>query len=174
MKSENNIYFIDSSALITVNRYYPSKVFPDLWKYIEELLKRKRMLSHEMVFDEIVPTSGPKDEIGKLIAKHKSSFCPITNKQGQLALKILSNFPRLIDPRAKKDEADPWIIALVIEKMEEVSLFGKDSDFVVVSAESEKSDTKIPAVCKYFKVRHMNLFQFFEDNGWEFTTSKKT
>lgn len=174
MKSENNIYFIDSSALITVNRYYPSKVFPDLWKYIEELLKRKRMFSHEMVFDEIVSTSGPKDEIGKLIAKHKSSFCPITNKQGQLALKILSNFPRLIDPRAKKDEADPWIIALVIEKMEEVSLFGKDSDFVVVSAESEKSDTKIPAVCKYFKVRHMNLFQFFEDNGWEFSTSKKT
>lgn len=174
MKSENNIYFIDSSALITVNRFYPSKVFPDLWKYIEELLKRKRMFSHEMVFDEIAPAIGPKDEIGKLIDRHKSSFYPITNKQGQLALKILANFPRLIDPRAKKDEADPWIIALVIEKMEGVSLFGKDSDFVVVSAESEKSDTKIPAVCKHFKVRHMNLFQFFEDNGWKFTTSKKT
>ena len=174
MMSENNIYYIDSSALITVNRYYPSKVFPDLWKYFEELLKKKRIFSHEMVFDEIVPVSGPKDEIGKLIARHKSSFCPITNKQGQLALKILANFPRLIDPRAKKDEADPWIIALVIEKMDELNLFGKDSDFVVVSAESEKSDTKIPAVCKHFKVRHMNLFQFFEDNGWEFTTSKKT
>jgi hypothetical protein len=173
MKLENNIYFIDSSALITVNRFYPSKVFPDLWKYIEELFKRKRMFSHDMVFDEIVPSSGSKDEIGKMIAKYKSSFYPITNKQGQLALKILANFPRLIDARAKKDEADPWIIALVIEKMEETNLFGKDSDYVVVSAESEKSDTKIPAVCKHFKVRHMNLFQFFEDNGWEFSMSKK-
>ena len=57
--------------------------------------------------------------------------------------------------------------------MEEINLFGKDSDFVVVSAESEKSDTKISAVCNYFKVRHMNLFQFFEDNGWEFTMNKK-
>jgi hypothetical protein len=174
MKSENNIYFVDSSALVTVNRFYPLKVFPDLWKYIEELLKRKRMFSHEMVYDEIVPVSGPKDEIGKLIARHKSSFYSITNKQGQLALQILANFPRLIDPRAKKDEADPWIIALVIEKMDEVSLFGNESDFVVVSAESEKSDTKIPAVCKHFKVRHMNLFQFFDDNGWEFTMSKKS
>jgi hypothetical protein len=31
MKSENNIYFIDSSALITINRFYPPGVFPDLW-----------------------------------------------------------------------------------------------------------------------------------------------
>ena len=174
MKSENNIYFIDSSALITVNRFYPSKVFPDLWRYIDDLFKQKRIFSHEMVFDEIVSVSGPKDEIGKLIAKYKSSFYSITNQQGQLALKILANFPRLIDPRAKKDDADPWIIALVVEKIEEENLFGKDSDFVVVSAESEKSETKIPAACKYFKVRHMNLFQFFDDNGWEFKMNKKT
>ena len=173
MKSENNIYFIDSSALITINRFYPAKVFPDLWKFIDDLFKQKRMFSHDMVYNEIVPASGPKDEIGKLIAKYKSSFYFITNKQGQLALKILANFPRLIDPRAKKDEADPWIISLVIEKMDEVNLFANESDFVVVSAESEKSDTKIPAVCKYFKVRHMNLFQFFDDNGWKFSMSKK-
>jgi len=173
MKSENNIYFIDSSALITVNRFYPLKVFPDLWKYIDDLFRQKKIFSHDMVFNEIVPASGPKDDIGKLIAKYKSSFLPITNKQGQLALQILANFPRLIDPRAKKDEADPWIIALVIEKMESVNIFGNASDFVLVSAESERSDTKIPAVCTYFKVRHMNLFQFFDDNGWEFIMNKK-
>ena len=91
-----------------------------------------------MVYDEIVPSSGPEDDIGKLIAKYKRSFFPITNKQGQLALQILSNFPRLIDAWAKKDEADPWIISLVIEKMESVNIFGNASDFVLVSAESEK------------------------------------
>ena len=81
MKSENNIYFIDSSALITLNRFYPSSVFPDLWKHIDELFKKRRMVSHEMVYDEIDPDSRPKDAIGKLISKHKSSFYPITNKQ---------------------------------------------------------------------------------------------
>jgi hypothetical protein len=174
VKSEQNIYYIDSSALITINRFYPSVVFPDLWEQLDDLFKHKVVFSHDMVYDEIVPkTSGAKDEIGKLISKYKSSFLPITNRQGQLALQILANFPRLIDARAKKDEADPWIIALVIEKMEKENLFGKDSEFVVVSAESEKSDTKIPAVCKHFKVRHMNLFQFFEDNEWEFSMKKK-
>jgi len=174
MKSENNIYFIDSSALITINRYYPSSIFPDLWKHLEELFRQQKMFSHDMVYDEIVSDSGPKDDIGRLIAKYKSSFFSITNKQGKLALEILANFPRLIDPRAKRDEADPWIIALVIEKMEEENLFGKDSDFVVVSAESEKSDSKIPAVCKHFNVRHLNLFQFFEDNGWKFSMTKRS
>ncbi|MDP2207210.1 MAG: DUF4411 family protein [Bacteroidota bacterium] len=175
MKSEtSNIYCIDSSAFITMHRHYPHRMLPDLWKHLEELLKKKKVLSHEMVYDEIVPATGAKDEIGKLIAKYKSAFHPITNRQGQLALQILANFPRLIDARSKKDEADPWIISLVIERMESENLFGKDSDLVIVSAESEKSDTKIPAVCKHYKVRHMNLFEFFEDNGWQFTMSKKS
>ena len=83
MKFNNNKYFIDSIALITINRFYPARVFPDLWNYIDELFSEKRLFSHEMVFDEIIPSNGPKDEIGKMIFKFKSSFFPITNKQGQ-------------------------------------------------------------------------------------------
>ncbi|NUN09079.1 MAG: DUF4411 family protein [Ignavibacteriaceae bacterium] len=174
MKSDKNIYFIDSSALITINRFYPKNIFPDLWEQIEDLFKKKRMFSHQLVYNEIVNDKTPKDEIGKLIARHHSAFYPITNKQGQLAVKILATFPRLIDPRAKKDEADPWIIALVLEKMEDEDIFGDASDFVVVSSESEKSETKIPAVCKHFKVRHLNLFQFYAENGWEFSMKRRS
>ena len=61
---------------------------------------------------------------------------------------------------------------MVVEMMEEDNLFAKDSDFVIVSTESEKSSNKIPAVCKQYNVRHMNLFEFFEDNEWRFTLSK--
>ncbi len=174
MKSEDeNKYCIDSSAFITMHRYYPHRILPDLWMQLEELFKKKRILSHDMVYEEIVPDSGSKDMLSKLITKYKSSFYSITNRQGQLALEILANFPRLIDPRSKKDEADPWVIALVIEKMKGVNLFGKESDIVIVSAESEKSDTKIPAVCKHYDVRHMNLFEFFENNNWQFSIRKK-
>lgn len=174
MKSEStNIYCFDSSALIWMNRYYPSRLIPDLWLHLEELFKKKRILSHDIVYGEIVPSTGAKDEISKLISRHKSSFLPITNIQGQLALQILTAFPRLIDPNLKKDQADPWIISLVIEKMQEDNLFGNDSDYVVVSTEKSESNTKIPAVCKHFKVRHMNLFEFFEDNDWHFSMSKR-
>jgi hypothetical protein len=37
----------------------------------------------------------------------------------------------------------------------------------------KKGSNKIPAVCKHYKIRHMNLFEFFEDNDWQFSLSKK-
>ncbi len=170
-----NIYCPDTSALITMQRYYPMRMLPDLWKHLEELLLKGRITSHDIVYDEIVPTDkkATKDDLATLISKYKDNFKPITKRQAQLALEIVTLFPNLIDPRSKKDQADPWIVAMVVEMMEEANLFEQDSDFVIISTESEKSPNKIPAVCKHYRVRHMNLFEFFEDNDWQFTLSKK-
>jgi hypothetical protein len=172
LKSEN-IYCIDTSALVTMHRFYPVRMIPDLWKHIDELFKQRKFLSHDFVYDEIVPDSDTKDDLAKLVSKHKVCFKAITKRQAQLVPEVLSLFPHLIDPRSKKDQADPWIISMVVEMMEENSLFGNDSDFVIVSTESESSPNKIPAVCRHYHVRHMNLFEFFEDNNWEFSLSKK-
>lgn len=174
-KSEN-IYCPDTSALITMQRYYPLRMLPDLWKHLEELFLKGKITSHEFVYDEIVPTDkkATKDDLATLISKYKVNFKPISKRQAQLVLEIVTLFPQLIDPRSKKDEADPWIVAMVVEMMEEVNMFEKDSDFVIVSTESEKSSNKIPAVCKHYRVRHMNLFEFFEDNDWKFSLSKKS
>ncbi len=172
-KSEN-IYCIDTSALVTMHRFYPLRMLPDLWKHLEELFKTKKILSHDFVYDEIVPEIGTKDDLAKLVAKHKVCFRPISKRKALLVPQILSLFPHLIDPRSKKYQADPWIISMVIEMMEEISLFGNDSDYVIVSTESKNSPNKIPAVCKHYQVRHLNLFEFFEDNGWQFSLSKKS
>jgi hypothetical protein len=171
-----NVYCVDTSALITMQRYYPMRMLPDLWKLLEELLLSGRITSHDFVYDEIVPIDKktPKDDLATLISKYKVNFKPITKRQAQLVPQIISLFPHLIDPRSKKDQADPWIIAMVVEMMEEVNMFEKDSDFVIVSTESEKSSNKIPAVCKHYRVRHMNLFEFFEDNDWQFSLLKKS
>lgn len=169
----DNIYFFDTSGFVTMHRYYPVRIIPDLWKFLEELFKQRKIISHDFVFDEIVPDSDTKDDLAKLISKHKVCFKPITKRQAQLVPEILSLFPHLIDPRSKKNQADPWIVSMVIEMMEENSLFGNESNYILVSTESEKSPNKIPAVCKHYQLRHMNLFEFFEDNGWEFSLSKK-
>lgn len=171
-RRSQNIYCFDTSALVTMHRYYPIRILPDLWDNIEDLFKTQRVRSHDFVYDEIVPAKGTKDELAKLISKHQKCFLPITKKQAMVVPEILSLFPHLIDPRSKKDQADPWIIALVIELMQEENLFGEESEFVIVSTESEISPNKIPAVCKHYKVRHMNLFEFYEDNGWKFSVSK--
>ncbi len=165
---------MDTSALVTMHRFYPIRMLPDLWKQLEELFKSKKILSHNVVYNEIVPETGAKDNLAKLVANYKVCFKPISKHQTLLVPQILSLFPHLIDPRSKKDQADPWIISMVIELMEKISLFGNDSDFVIVSTESENSPNKIPAVCKHYQVRHLNLFEFFEDNDWQFSVSKKS
>ena len=174
-KSEN-LYCVDTSVLITMQRYYPLRMLPDLWKKLEELFLNNRITSHEFVYDEIVPTDkkATKDDLATLISKYKANFKPISKRQAQLVPQIISLFPHLIDPNSKKNQADPWIVAMVIEMMEDANMFENDSDFVIVSTESEKSSNKIPAVCKQYKVRHMNLFEFFEDNDWQFSLSRNS
>lgn len=163
----------DQTLLLSMHRYYPVRIIPDLWKRLEELFKQKKVISHDFVYDEIVPGSDTKDDLARLISKYKSCFKAISKRLAQIVPEILSLFPHLIDPRSKKDQADPWIIAMIVEVMEEISLFGKESDFVIVSTESENSPDKIPAVCTHYRVRHMNLFEFFEDNDWTFLLSEK-
>ena len=56
----DNIYCIDTSALVTMHRFYPLRFLPDLWKHLEVLFKNKKILSHDFVYDEIVPDTGIK------------------------------------------------------------------------------------------------------------------
>ena len=170
--SPSNIYCLDASALITFHRYYPRTVLPDLWAELENLFKSRKAISHELVYSEIIPKTGPADELGKWLKNLKPYFAPISSRQTQLLPDILTNFPKLIDSENKKEQADPWLIALIIEKMGANNLFEENDSYIMVSAENENSTIKIPAACRYYKIQHMNLFKFFEVNGWKLSMTK--
>lgn len=174
MKSDaKEIFCIDASAFITMHRFYPIRIIPDLWTNLEELFIRKKILSHQIVFDEIVPITGKKDELAQWLNNFRPNFISTSQRQLELVPKVLSNFPKLIDPESEKDQADPWMVAMLIEIMEQDGMFGEQSDYVMVTTESEKRSTRLPAACKHYTIRHMNLFQFFEANGFEFSVIKK-
>lgn len=174
MKSDaREIYCIDASAFITMHRFYPLRIMPDLWNFLEELFKQKKILSHQIVFDEIVPKTGKKDELAQWLTNFRTNFISTSQRQLELVPNVLSNYPKLIDPESEKDQADPWMVAMLIEIMEQDGIFGDQSDYVMVTTESEKRSTKLPAACKHYNIRHMNLFQFFEANGFEFTVTKR-
>jgi len=174
MKSDaKEIYCIDTSAFITMHRFYPLRIIPDLWVYLEELFIKKKILAHQIVFDEIVPKTGKKDELAQWLAGFRPNFISTSQRQLELVADVLSNFPKLIDPESEKDQADPWMVAMLVEIMEQDGMFGDQSDYVMVTAESEKSSVKLPAACVHYGIRHMNLFQFFEANGFEFSVTKR-
>lgn len=158
-------YCFDTSAFITMHRYYSYDLVPKLWDdLLQQLFQNGRAFSHQYVLNEIEPA----DFLGQWVSDKKSSFLPATERQTELVRKILARFPGLIDPNKEIDEADPWVIALTIEKTESSILIEDYSKLTIVSTESKRSLKKIPAVCQAFGLSHMDLKQFFADNGWKF------
>lgn len=130
-----------------------------------------KLISHEYVYDEFFTESSKPDFISKWIKNRKQYFYSVSDSQIELVQNILKKFPKLIDPEKEKNQADPWIIALAKEKMEELSLFKGRTKIIVVSQEKITSSIKIPAACREFGVQHMNLEEFYKDNNWKFSIS---
>lgn len=161
---KEKIYCFDTSIFTSLNRIHNIIPIPDFWELLEKLFKDGKIISHEYVFDEIKPG----DFIGKWVQDKKQYFIGLSDKQFDNVQKILKQFPDFIDPKLEKNQADPWVIALAMEKAEEQDLFKKNTMIYVVSQEKISSTKRIPAVCRAFKIEHFNLEAFLKDNGMRF------
>ena len=149
-------YCIDADALIDLKNNYPLDVFPALWMNIEFLIRQGRLIAPAAVRKEIERGT---DMLVPWAKKQSKMFFKPTSNQLSIVRKVLSKFPGLADPNAIYDKADPFLIALAIEKGD---LFGP---CVVIS--HEKS-TKVPRACKTFSIECIRLPELFEREGWEF------
>ena len=140
---------------------------PSIWNGLDDLVKDQSIFTHDIVYKEIVSESGAKDDLEKWLERYKRICRPISQRQLEIVPGIVKKYPKLIDSESKKEQADPWLIALLVELMEGAGIFGGNSDYVLVSMESQTSEQKIPAVCKDYSVRHMTLFDFFDANDWK-------
>src|SRR5574343_539314 len=156
------IYCFETSAFVMLSRTSENiiQLLKELWEHLDEMMKGGEIISHEIVFEEISSGTKNPDFITKWIADKKNAFLKKSDFQLVEVSKIVKRFPDLIDTDQEHEQADPWLIALTIEKCKEQNLFGK-TDCTVVSLENPKSSKKIPAVCKAFGVRHLSLKEFF-------------
>ena len=132
-ESKTKIYCFDSSIFITLNRVNNILPVPDIWKELDHLLKNGRLISHIYVYNEFNPDCEKPDFLGKWVKSRKKYFIGVTEDQINHVRQILSEFHQLINPDTEKNQADPWIIALAMEKNEENSLFGSNNEYIVVS-----------------------------------------
>lgn len=168
------IFCFDSSALITLHRFYGEDVLHEIWEELETLFSNGRIVSHRLVFDELTTNAKKPDVLSRWISQKRRYFKGMTGVQAQYVASIIKEFPRLIDPSYEKDQADPWLIAQILEErsQSQLAFFGPNREYIIVSEESEKSPQRIPAVCKSFDIQHFNLKQFFKFNGWTLRLDK--
>ncbi|PKN02016.1 MAG: hypothetical protein CVU77_03545 [Elusimicrobia bacterium HGW-Elusimicrobia-1] len=157
-------YYIDTSALIRTFRFYPQSLIAPIWGKLEAMFKSGQLASHRFVYEEITTAAKSPDILSKSITPLKEYFKTQTYSQTKIVADIISKFPGLIDPNQEKEEADPWLIAIAI--MEKIKNIAKD--ICVVSEESERKPNKIPAVCKHYKIEHLNLERFYLKIGLDF------
>jgi hypothetical protein len=172
MNKEEIIFCMDSSALIDLHKFYGQKRYPELWIELDGLCDKKRIISHRIVYDELFSRAERPSDLSKWVASKRDNFFNITFIQAVHVSDIISKFPRLIDPYSQKDQADPWLIALVLEHRIKPSLFDVQNTIAVVSQEDNVNPSKIPAVCRHYEIQHLNLFEFFDANGWKFRFGK--
>ena len=160
-------YFIDTSALIRIFRFYPEDLREPIWNKLESMFKSGQLVSHRLVYDEITTTSKNPDVLSEKVKPLKEHFKTLKYGQSILVSDIVKKFPGLIDPSREKEQADPWLIAIAIEDKKEDS----DTEIYVVSEESETKPNKIPAVCAHYGIKHLSLEKFYKDIGLSFSVS---
>jgi hypothetical protein len=118
------------------------------------------------VFEEITTRSKRPDSLSRWILSKRRFFRDISLQQTLIVADIIHKFPTLIHYTNEKDDADPWLIALIIEQQSNPDLFSSLSDFTIVTTESKVIPNRLPAVCKHYSILHCDLPDFFSANGW--------
>lgn len=168
------IYCFDTSAFLALSRTSENviKIPTTVWEQLDKMMKLETVISHKLVYEEICGNPKNKDFITSWIMSRKKYFIGKNDIQRAQIPKIVSKHPKLLDYEREREQADPWIIALAIEKSKENTLF-ETCISVVVNQENPNSSKKIPAACRSFGIEHLLLRGFFDEMGLS-TSLKKT
>jgi len=169
MEQDDSIVFcVDSSAFIDINRYL-SRLIPQLLDALDRLFNSGRIVSHITVFDEITTYSKRPDRLSRWIRPRRAFFKDFSLQQAVLVSQIVQRFPTLIHQNKEKDDADPWLIAMILERRANPDLFSASQEMVIVSAESDVIANRLPDACRYYSIRHFDIADFIAANGWRIT-----
>lgn len=151
-------FCIDASALVDLKRWYPQdmKTFLPIWKEIELLIERGRLISPLEVQKEILLGN---DEIVKWCKKNKIIFKDVDACQIQEIQNVQDEYDKgYWAKEINKDGnwGDPWIIALSICE-----------EAIIVTNENKEKPNRIPAISRAFNITCLQLLEFFKEIGIE-------
>lgn len=147
----------DTSAFVDAwRRFYPKDVFEKLFSEIDKRIDAGDIVASDEVKVELEQKD---DDILAYVKTKPGLFLPVDDEQQDHVTDILSRYPQWIDPAAKKNNADPFAVAL-----------GKSKGLTVVSFERNggAKKPKIPFVCQEFGVDHLHYTDLLRKLGLKF------
>ena len=151
-------YSVDTSAILDGwRRNYSPDVFPGFWDRLDALISEGSLRATDEVLVEL---ERKDDEVYAWARKRTDLFVPIDSDIQIAVTDILSSYEKLLDTRANRSSADPFVIALA-----------KTNKCAVVTAERATNSPlrpNIPDVCNALGVPVMTLLQLARGEGWRF------
>ena len=163
-----NIYIIDTSSLIELNRRYPIDVFPTLWEKVEKLIRKGQFISHTEVLKEI---SRRDDALTRWAKKQKKLFRETDGKQALIVKEILKKYPSLIKSEEEQSGADPFIIALAVGLADDTQMTLQPvvkSKIIVTEEKLRGNRVRIPFVSKDYSIECIDIIAMCRAEGWKF------
>jgi len=163
--SSKNIYVIDASSLIDLNKYNPIDVYPSVWASLGEIIKKGFLVSPKEVYKEI---SKKDDKLLEWAKKQKNFFKEPTEKQIEIIKDILQKYPSIVNVDGR-NSADPFVIALAIEMMNnnQQTLF-PIKRIVVTEEKLRGNQVRIPFICQNYNIECLNVIDMFRAEGITF------
>lgn len=157
------MYCLDTNIFLDWwERRYPTDLFPSLEDSMTEMAEAGGICAPDRVFDEIGHVGSA--ELGKWAKAHRSIFYRHDIALQTEANAIQAKYPGLIDPFARHDEADRYIIALA-----------RLRNFKVVTHETSARTKKnpprshyIPDVCKAETIPCITFVDMMREQRWSF------
>ena len=156
-------YVIDTNVLITLMTHHPKDkpAYQAIWDEIESLIKQGKIFSTIVVYEEMMRYLGKDDRLKKWAISHKKRFFISPDEETwRLAQGIAKKFPDLLDKKKLQTgdpDADPFLIAL-----------SKSEGATIITQERKELPNRIPAVASHYKVRSIDLYEFFEERKLKF------
>ncbi len=163
---DEDVYCIDSSSLMELQRRYPRRRFPGVWQKLEGLIRAVRLIAPREVLKEILQGD---DELARWAKRHRGMFKPVDAEQARAVAEVLAHCDSLIDPLSERPQADPFVIALARTGGDPGggrSLFRPRH--IAVTEEGRNHPRKIPQVCAHFGIECIRLLDLFDREGWKF------
>lgn len=162
---EDVVYCIDTSSFVDLQQLYPLRTFSSLWDNLKFLIQAERLIAPKEVLKEL---KRQDDEVAEWAMYHKKMFAKLDQEQVIAVSKILAEFPGLVDYSKETADADPFVIALAMVRLEaQQQLF--ETKYIVVTQEGHRGNSvKIPLVCKHYGIEAVNLLGLIKREKWKF------
>ncbi len=161
-------YILDTSCITQAFRtYYSFDIAPSFWKFLNNQFEKGIITTNDKVFEEL---KRGKDELYEWAKANVKEKMLMTNNDSEI-LKHYAHLMQWSDNQtgynrsarnlfAEFENADAWVISCAM----------KDSLIVVsqeVSASTSKTVIKIPDVCAAFSIKHIDIFKFLKEIGFQ-------